>query len=147
VKQRGAPGPVLRMRVRRRGNRWTIDKQTRIDEMTLPRSSELPHGGGRPLAGFWYELTDADGSTLFRRVQPNPTGPSVEVPGPQGGLHRVDIERPEVVFDVLIPDLPEAAELRFFESEPRADDTAATIARSMEPVARIPLRRRQRRGR
>ena len=140
--QAGGPGAVRRVRVRRRGEQWTIEGETRVEEMTLPRSNELPAGRGRPLAGFWYEARDGRGRTLFRRVTRNPTEQAVEVPAEAGGLQRVEMSRPEVVFDVLIPDLPEAAELCFFESDPRAGDATATLARSLTPVARLPLRRR-----
>ena len=106
------PTPVLRVRVRRRGDKWTIEKQTRIPSMTLPRASELPETGGRALAGFWYEATDAAGRALYRRVIRDPTEQSVEVPGAGGGFARADADRPEVIFDVLIPELPEVTQLR-----------------------------------
>lgn len=138
----GSPGPVLRIRIRRSGDQWTIEKQRRIESMILPRSAELPESQGRPLSGFWYEATTADGRTLYRRVLRNPTEQAVEVPAEDGRLQRVDMRRPDVVFDVLIPDVPEGVELRFFESEPRAGDTRATIERARQPVARLPLRRR-----
>jgi hypothetical protein len=133
--------------VRRRGERWTIDKQTRIEAMTLPASAELPEGGGRPVAGFWYEVVDEDGRALYRRVLRNPTEQAVEVPAADGGLQRVDVDRPEVVFDVLVPDLPEVRDLAFYDSEPRAGDTQATIARASQPVARIPLKGGRQQGR
>jgi hypothetical protein len=142
----GGAGPVRRVRVRRRGQEWTIEGETRIEEMILPRSNELPEGRGRPLAGFWYEARDGRGRALFRRVTRNPTEQAVEVPAAEGGLQRVEMARPEVVFDVLIPDLPEVAELCFFESDPRAGDATATLARSLTPVARLPLRRPGRPG-
>jgi hypothetical protein len=132
------------MRIRRRGKRWTIEDRVRIDAMTLPRSAELPASGGRPLAGFWYEVRDGKGEALFRRVTRNPAEPALEVPAPDGGLQRVTLERPDVVFDVLIPDLDEADELCFFESDPRAAGTASGVGRSLEPVAAISLRRRRR---
>jgi hypothetical protein len=137
----GSPGPVLRVRVRRSGDRWTIEKQQRIESMTLPRSAELPETQGRPMSGFWYEASTADGRTLYRRVLRNPTEQAVEVPAEDGRLQRVDMRRPEVVFDVLIPDVPEGVELRFFESDPKAGDTRATIERARQPVARLLLRR------
>jgi hypothetical protein len=135
-------GAVRRVRVRRRGEQWTIEGETRVEEMTLPPSNELPPGRGRPLAGFWYEARDGRGRTLFRRVTRNPAEQAVEVPAADGGLQRVEMARPEVVFDVLIPDLAAAAELCFFESDPRAGDAMATLARSLTPVARLPLRPR-----
>jgi hypothetical protein len=135
----GNAGPVLRVRVRREGDKWQILETTRIDAMTLPRSQELPESQGRPLSGFWYELVDEKGAPQYRRIIRNPTEQSLELPSEKGGLERVDVERPWTEFDVLIPDRGGTRELLFFESDPRANDSEATIARAMQPVARLPI--------
>jgi hypothetical protein len=136
----------MRVRVRRRGERWAIQKQIRIEEMTLPPSRELPATHGRPLSGAWCELTDDAGEVLYRVLLPHPLDGSVEVPAEGGGLQRVDVERDEDVFDVLVPDDPRARSLLVYVVEPRSGDAAATVTRSQTPLARLQLKRRTGRG-
>lgn len=136
------PRAVLRIRVRRRGERWSIEKLTRIEEMTLPPSRELPATRGRPISGAWCELTDDAGEVLFRTMLPHPPDGGVEVPAEEGGLHRVDAERHEEVFDVLVPDSTRARTLLVFVADPRAGDATITVARSQSPVAQLKLQRR-----
>lgn len=108
--------------------------------MTLPASSPLPEGRGRTLSGFWYEATDEDGAVKYRRVLEDPTEDAVEVPGEDGNPQRVSVERPEVVFDVLVPDEPDIAEVRVF-AEPKTDAGRRTARpRPMEPIARLSVR-------
>jgi len=133
------PQPALRVRIRRRGDTWTILKQTRIPDMTLPAADELPETGGRALHGFWFEVRSARDEVLFRRVLRNPTEQAVEVPSAAGGLERVDVDRPEVVFDVLIPEHPERSEIHFFENEPRTGSPGTSLSRSRIPIARLSL--------
>jgi hypothetical protein len=136
---RNGPNAVLRIRVRRRGQRWSIEKVTHVEAMTLPPSRRLPASGGRPLSGAWCELADGAGEVLYRTALPHPPGGGVEVPAEEGGLHRVDAEREEDVFDVLVPDDGRARDLLVYVADPRANDTTATVARSQTPVARMSL--------
>lgn len=132
--------PVLRVRVRRSGNSWTVVSRTRVPSMTLPASSQLPEGRGRAVAGFWYEAADADGNVIYRRVMEDPTQDSAEVPSESGELQRITVDRPEVVFNVLVPDLPEVSEIRLFA--PMKGETVGQTARwrAREPLARLPAR-------
>jgi hypothetical protein len=136
-------GPVLRLRVRRSDDSWVIEKQIPIAAMTLPPSSSLPEGHGRPVSGFWYEAADPQGRVVYRRVMDDPTEDSVEVPAEDGEIQRVSVERPEVVFDILVPDLPEVSELRIFAQSKRKPKSQAAQVRMDEPAARLPIREKR----
>jgi hypothetical protein len=133
------PGPVLRVRIRKAGDDWSIDKVTRIPSMTLPQSTDLPDTRGRQREGFWYEAADVTEQTVYRRAIPHPAGASVEVPS-EDGLSRHLVSRPEVVFDLLIPDLPSIVQLRIFEAGPEVQ--RPTVRAPSEPAARLSLRGR-----
>ncbi|MFC7549380.1 hypothetical protein [Plantactinospora sp. GCM10030261] len=134
------PRAALRIRVRRRHDEWSIEKQTRVAAMTLPPSRPLPATGGRPYSGAWCELVDASGEVLHRTPLPLAPDGGMEVVAEGGGVHRVVAEHAENVFHVLVPDDARARDLLVFVSEPRAGDTTAGVARSRTPVARLGLR-------
>jgi len=66
-KPRTGPGPVMRLRVQYKDGRWRVVQRVKVAEMTVPGSQELlrvrPH---RRLAGFWFEVVDAQGEVLYR---------------------------------------------------------------------------------
>jgi hypothetical protein len=143
---RTGPGPVLRIRVRRRYDEWSIEKQTRVEAMTLAPSRRLPATGGRALLGAWYELVDRSGDVLYRGVLPHPPDGGMEVLAEGGGLQKVDAGSTENVFDVLVPDHAEGHDVLLYVTDPRAFETAATVVRSRTPVARLALRGNEDRG-
>ena len=75
--------------------------------MVLPPTDALEGLEGQ--AGFWYELRDATGTPLYRRIVRNPIQVHIEV-------HEADstsptrrlVEAPQGVFSALVPDLPQA---------------------------------------
>jgi hypothetical protein len=138
---RTGPQPVVRLRLRRRGDRWSVEKQTRIDEMTIPPSYELPDSRGRALTGAWCEVTDEAGAVIYRKLFPHPPGGSVEVPAEGGGLQRAGEYRDEDEFDVVVPDVDTLHMINVYVADPRSGDVAATLARSRTPVASLRLRR------
>ena len=139
------PSPVLRVRVRREGNDWSVDQIVRVPSMTLPASVDLPDPRGRSLAGFWFELRDGKGEVLYRRALHGPAEPGLEVPGDDGQPHRVTVDRPDVIYEFLVPDLDDGRELQLFSS---AADRGSTFVGSLAPTAVLPLEtERPRRGR
>lgn len=136
-------GPVLRLRIRRRDDTWMIEKRIPVAAMTLPPSSTLPEGQGRPVSGFWYEAADPDGRVVYRRVMDDPTEDSVEVPSESGELQRVAVDRPEVVFDILVPDIPEVFEVRIFAQSKRRPEAKSAQMQMTEPAARLSIRDQQ----
>ncbi len=113
-------GKVLRLRIHwRPPNDWTVVKRIELPSKTLlahrDRSS-MPKNA--ELTGFWYEATTGAGDVVYRRFMSDPTAPHAEVFDDKGEASRVDVARQEALFDVLIPDLPEVAEVWIF-SNPR----------------------------
>lgn len=143
---RSGPQPVVRLRLRRRGERWTVEKQIRIDEMTIPSSYELPAAGGRARTGAWCEATDEAGELIYRKLLGHVPGGSVEVPAEGGGLHRAGEYLEDEVVDVVVPDVPSLHTVNVFVADPDGADVAATVERSRTPVASLRVRRSGRKG-
>lgn len=111
------PCAVRRVRVHWKDGEWRIVKEVMIPQMTLPKSAELPETERQGVSGFWWEATDAEGRVLYRRSMPDPREPRMETVDRDGTFRNLGSgHRHEVVFDVLIPDLPEIQEVRFFAS-------------------------------
>lgn len=143
------PCPVRRLRVVWRDGEWNVVKEVRVPSMTLPRSAGLPRvEAGRGLSGFWYELRDASGDVLYRRILESPFN-AVEVFEEDGTVHREGSTTREVMVDVLVPDLEGATEVALF-----SDDIPALESGSRKPAEMVgrlslegpPKRKRKRRG-
>lgn len=82
--------------------------------MRAPASLPMPPGDGH--SGFWFELRSDKGDLLYVRPLRNPLPDSVEVfDDPQGGtIRRVPTDRTQAKFDVIAPDLPDAAEFTLY---------------------------------
>lgn len=117
-KKRQEPGPVLRVRIERKKGNWRIVKRTRVPEMTIPASDDLPRPDrGDRLAGFWFEAVDAKGNSLYRQVLREPPR-GVELFEDDGTMSRVSVEIDKYSMDLLLPDLPEIEDVRLFLEEP-----------------------------
>jgi hypothetical protein len=126
------PCPVRRIRLVWRDGKLSVQKEVRVPRMTLLKSAELPEAGARHgVSGFWFEATNAKGKVFYRRGMDDPTLPEMEVFEKDGSMRRMPSER-EVVFNVLIPDLPEIREVRFFSS---AQAPAKGRKRAAKPAA------------
>jgi hypothetical protein len=66
--------------------------------------------------GFWYELKDLEGRTLYRRIIENPLNPYHEVfsNDPYNSIIRQRVSEPEGTFVLLVPDIPEAHSILLF---------------------------------
>jgi hypothetical protein len=120
------PGPVRRLLVRFGPRGPKVVGDVRVAEMTIPRSVDLPLvEAGRTASGFWWELRDAEGGVLYRQSVAQPLRHSHEQFEVDGSIRRVDpAERGgrhgaehEVELEILVPDLPEAAEVSFVSDE------------------------------
>lgn len=101
-------------------------------EMVTPPSDPIRVQEGQ--AGFWYELRDAEGRTLYRRVIQNPIKFAVEVRSddPKRPLMWQKVSEPRGSFVLLMPDLKQAYTLVLFGSPPEpeaAAEPAKEIAR------------------
>jgi hypothetical protein len=81
-------------------------------EMTVPLSH--PTTGYSGQAGFWFELRDANENTIYRRIMADPLGGYKEVPSPQGTFTHRPITISPQVFELIVPELPEAKSVVIF---------------------------------
>jgi hypothetical protein len=78
--------------------------------MVLPPTDPLDGLEGQ--SGFWYELRDAGGRPLYRRIVRNPIQHHIEVHEAESDFpSRRMVEAPQGVFTALVPDLAEAQTL------------------------------------
>lgn len=107
------PGPVIRLTLLWDGSDWRIKSEQRVDSMTLPAPDPLP--GGENSRGFWIETVDRDGRVRHREVMPDPLAGMEQFE--EGGLvTRLTHPPHEVLIEVLIPDLPELAEVHLISN-------------------------------
>jgi hypothetical protein len=93
--------------------------------------------------GFWVETRTADGTTLHRRVMPDPFRGDAEVfsDDPRQSLGRVPIESPSGTFSVLVPAPQDADHVALFSSSmARAAGLGPADAVPAAEVARFSLR-------
>ena len=91
-------------------------------EMTVP-PSDPPAGDEQGLSGFWYELRDDAGQTLYRRVVSNPIPTSTEVltDDPRRPVAREEVAGDlQGVFVLLCPETEAARTVALFGSPPEA---------------------------
>jgi len=86
-----------------------IVAQQRLVMVAPPDDAELVARGD---AGYWVEVRDADGETLYRQVLATPLRHEHEVfsPDPAAGIQRVPAE-PAGVFQTVVPDIEGAHEI------------------------------------
>lgn len=138
------PGPVIRLRLERKDDTWSIIKRIPLEEKTVPRSYELPQTGPNGIiAGFWFEAADKAGKTVYRQLLRKPVG-GVEVFSRDGSISRIKTEKKTYTIDVLVPDWPEIERVRLFHVRQKdireTERKAAGPARLMPPVAEFDLR-------
>lgn len=123
---------ALRLLIEYDGRKLAVRERQQV-EMATPPSDPLRGYDGQ--SGFWYELRDAKGRVLYRRIVNNPIRYEAEAHDPETGIRRYPIEKPRGVFAVLVPVLPEADSLVVVSSPLDPGKSAAPA----EPLARIPL--------
>jgi hypothetical protein len=77
-----------------------------IAEMRVGTSDPIDDMSG--VTGFWYELLDANGALLFRRITSNPMSAHAEVPSPVGDFTRGQRDVAAGEFELVTPVLPDA---------------------------------------
>ncbi len=130
-----SPTRALRLTLEYEGRTVSVVSREHLAKVTPP-SHAL--SGYERHSGFWYELQDAKGQVLYRRIRDNPIRVDVEAYDPEGGPRRYPVKRPRGIFVVLVPDLPKADALVLMSSplDPRRK------LESAQPLAKIPLRER-----
>ena len=81
--------------------------------MPTPESDPLEHDSE---AGFWYELRDADNTTLYRQVIHNPLRYDAEIYLDEETIVRQVFDDYADTFDLLVPKLPAATQSALFSS-------------------------------
>ena len=79
-----------------------------------PPSDPLDYPANQP--GFWYELKDLQGRTLYRRIIQNPVNPYREVfsNDPYNSIIRQKVSEPQGTFVLLVPNIPGARSVFLF---------------------------------
>jgi hypothetical protein len=87
-----------------------IVAQQRVAMVAPPDDADLLERGD---AGYWVEVRDAEGQTLYRQVLATPLQHEYEVfsPDPAEGIRRVAAEQPAGVFQAVVPDVEGAHEI------------------------------------
>jgi hypothetical protein len=104
----------------------------RIEMMPPPPQAPPPD---TPRPGAWFELRDANGQSLYRRVIHDPLSGDLEVPtaDPDRPLARVQSAQKRGVFHVVAPDIPQARRIAL-SSVPMA---APVSGRAAEAAPRV----------
>jgi hypothetical protein len=119
---------ALRVTLRVDGEQMKIIDQKPV-AMLVPASDELQID--TPQSGFWYELQDGEGHTLYRRLtSDDPTSKYVEVPtgDPEQPLAYEEVDQPRRIVSIVIPNVPEGRSLVFFASRPESVDHPSRVS-------------------
>ena len=112
----------------------------RVVAMIAPGGSVAPAREGQ--AGFWIEVHDTAGQLVFQRTLVNPMPQDVESFDPRGGITRHARPLARGTFEVLLPDLPEAATFTLWGSvtAPGAQPPAARplVRTSFDALRQLP---------
>jgi hypothetical protein len=101
-------------------------------DMTLPSADPLSK---KPSHGFWVELRDTSGNTLYRRMMHNPMPTDREVFSNEPGqnLGRVPGGPSEGSFSIVVPNHPDATEISLFSSHHEAAPKPARPPKDISP--------------
>jgi hypothetical protein len=103
------PEKVLRLTFAVRGGEVRLQSAEPLEMILPPPVGERPREGRH--GGYWMEVHDEADNTLFHRILHQPLRNSVEVHSPDGSIERVFGEPMDGVFEVLVPDDPQAQDL------------------------------------
>ncbi len=106
-----------------------IVAQQRVTMVAPPDDAELVERGD---AGYWVEVRDANGETLYRQVLSTPLRHEYEVfsPDPAEGIRRVAAEDPAGVFQAVVPDVEGAHEI-VLRGRPSPDEVAVRAPKQL----------------
>lgn len=65
-------------------------------------------------SGFWYEVQNAAGDTLYRRITQDPTFPYREVSSPDGTMKKVSTPEGKRSVEIVVPDIAEGEHVVLF---------------------------------
>lgn len=114
-----------------------------IDDVPSDAASDAVSDAPRR-SGFWFQLEDAGGAALYRRVAQNPIRPDREVYAPEGEtISRVPDAERKGVFTVVVPDVQGAERVTLQSDQPTHDmqgeADASETPRQMTTIASFKL--------
>lgn len=135
------PGDIVREEPHRRSLRLTFRYEgdevelvrARRVTMTAPPSDSV--GRTDPRSGFCVEVCTQRGRVLYRRFGASPIERSVEAPSddPERPFQRAEVDVPSGEFDIVVPDLDDAARLDVLD-DPLPSPTATRAERAAAPA-------------
>ena len=107
---------AVRLVFRYEGDRVELIAQQPLEKVTQP-SDEIEDAAER--SGFWFQLEDAAGAALYRRVARNPIRATREVFSPEGEtVTRVPDVEQKGVFTVIVPAVEGAERVTLQSDQP-----------------------------
>ncbi len=134
-----APPRALRLFFSYRGPEIVLESSEEVD-MTPPPADSVERS--ERTSGFWYELRDASGKALFRRITQNPIRASAEVltDDRERPIAREEVSELVGHFVLIAPNEPDAATVALVGSAPGVDSLAAPA----QEIAQFDLATRRR---
>jgi hypothetical protein len=112
---------AMRLTFRFEGDDVVLVRQVDVDALPPP-TEQTERRGESELAGFWFELQDGAGRTVYRRTTEHPIRTRAEVPRGDGSfVNQASIAR-SGSFSLLVPQVPDAREVVLFSSPLDAPD-------------------------
>ena len=96
-------------------------------------------------SGFRVDLKDSEGETIYRRVMHNPIPVDREVfsDEPTQSISRIPVERPRVVFTIVVPNVTEAQVVSLYSSRigPESFPPAVHMLKTFELTRPVEFRK------
>jgi len=136
------PVPAERLVIQYRLGSYQLLSRTPLIKV-LPPSDDLP-ATNRAVSGFWFEVQTPGEEVKYRRIMPDPIKVYTEVPGPapEPRPERAEAVPAEVLFTLLIPQVPGSNNLVLVSSSPSATGNA----QAAQAIVSIPLAERPKSG-
>jgi hypothetical protein len=108
-----------------------------LQRVAMRALASLAETSGEPHVGFWFELTDEKGAVLYHRTLRDPLPEGIEVFDDEKGgkIRRVPNTRKAAKFDMIVPDLPAAADFILYGTHGKPEEAR----RASRQLARFPL--------
>jgi hypothetical protein len=126
------------------GDQIELVAQERVAMPTFP-SAPVEEDWTTRFSGFWYELQDAEGRTLYRRATESPLQATVEVPtgDPAQPFTRQQRDHPQGHFVLVVPETEAAESVALFGGPlavmPSAPLDREALAAPAQEIARFRL--------
>lgn len=127
---------TIRLTFQTTGGEVKLLSEEHLDMICPPVIGQPPEGGRH--GGYWMELRDARDQVLFHRLLHSPFASSVEVHSPDGKIQRVFGPPMDGIFEVLVPEAPEARSVALMGEPPDPKSGMAREGGSRE-IARFDL--------